>query len=359
MKMTTKTYNISSLKAGPAAGVNIRLDNNYDLESMKEQIRLAGRIIKPLIIRGEDKVVLSGNRRTLAGQELYNDPTTSPELKEALSKVMVTEYTGLTEEETLQLVLDHGGEKPICKTEVVFSCWKLQKQLYTEKQICSWLVNALADYTNNKRKLAVLPSEPAARDKMIHRWLHGTVGNYILAAANLGAYVREQFILTHKGEDRLLKDGEKIEMKTDRTRINDLVTARGKDQKNLSWKTLPDGSASGEEFDKEIEKFKDEDRKGKKDKLDRPTVKELEDKADQFSSAAVKMAFLVSSGKPDAGRTLHEIDQANYRAQLMLEVLEKYGSQIKDPNVKELVRVICNASLPAAAVEDALKVFIS
>lgn len=359
MKRSNKTVNISTLKAGPAAGINIRLDNNYDLESMKEQIRMAGRILKPMIIRGEDKFVLSGNRRTLAGQELYNDPTCPSDLKDALSKVDVIEYTGLTEEETLQLVLDHGGEKPICKTEVVFSVWKLDKQFYSEKQICSWLVNALADYSNNKRKLTELPSEPAARDKAIHRWLHGTVGNYILAASKLGAYVREQFILTHKGEDKLLKDGEKVEMKCSRERISDLVTARGKDQKNNSWKQNQDGTVSGEEFDKLIIQYKEEDKTGKKEKIDRLSVKELQDKADQFSSPAVKAAFLVAAGMPEAGRMLHEVDQANYRGQLVFEILEKHGSQIKDPNVKEFVRVLCNTSLPAAAVEDAIKVFLS
>jgi hypothetical protein len=355
-KPTNKTVSIMSLKVDTS--VNIRLVNNYDLESMKEQIRMAGCIIKPLIIRGEDKVVLSGNRRTLAGQELYNDPSTSAELKERLSKVQVIEYTGLTEEETLQLVLDHGGEKPISKTEVVLSVWRLDKQMYSERQICTWMVNALADYTSNKRKLIELPSEPGAREKAIHRWLHGTVGNYILAASKLGNYVREQFLLTHKSDDKLLEPGEKVEMKCDRTRISDLTTARGKDQLNGTWSTAG-GNATGLEFDKLIEKYKEEDRSGKKDKVERLSQKELSDKADQFSSPGIKAAFAVAAGNQDAGRQLHDIDAANYALMLKCEVLEKHGAAITDPFVKELVRVLTNPSLPAAAVEDALKPWLS
>ncbi len=351
-KPTNKTYAITSLKVD--TGVNIRLVNNYDLESMKDQIRLAGRIIKPLIVRGEDKVVLSGNRRTLAGQELYNDPQCPADLKEALSKVAVIEYTGLTEEEILTLVLDHGGEKPICKTEVVLSVWRLDKQMYSEKQICTWMVNALADYTGNKRKLQELPSETAAREKAVHRWLHGTVGNYILAASKLGHYVRDQFILTHKAEDKLLVEGEKVEMKCDRTRIADLTTARGKDMKDGSWSTTG-GNATGTEFDKLIEKYKEEDKTGKKDKVERLSVKDLEAKADQFSSPGIKAAFAVAAGNSEAGRQLHDIDTANYALMLKCEVLEKRGAEITDPFVKELVRVLTNSSLPAAAVEDALK----
>src|SRR6516225_2032394 len=114
-KPVKKTVNIMDLVR--RSELNVRLLNNYDIASMKAQIIDAGRILKAIICELVDGeyVVLSGFRRTWAGQELYADGSISADLKEALGKVDIIVYSNLTEKERLQLILDHGSEKPICR----------------------------------------------------------------------------------------------------------------------------------------------------------------------------------------------------------------------------------------------------
>lgn len=349
-KQTMKTMKVTDLKVD--FNTNVRLPNNYDIGTMKDQIVQAGRIQKPIVINGDTGVVLQGNRRTLAGQELYNDSACPSDLKEALAKVQVIVYSGLTPQEEVTLIMDHGGERPICRTEVVLSVWRLDMQFYGEAEICVWMLNALASYTGNLKKLNQLPTEPSARTKAIKTWLHGTVGNYILAASKMGNFVKEQFILHHKSEDKLLQEGEKVTMWCSRDRISALNTAKGEDVRDGNW----DSEKGGPKFNALIEQYVKEDA-GTTEKNRGPRAmsqKDLNEKADQFKSPMLKSAFKVAAGDPDAGRQLVDLDNAMYRLQLVTEALAKEFETIKDPHMKNFVTVLLNANKPAAAVIDAL-----
>jgi hypothetical protein len=352
-KPTLRTVNITSLKVD--FNLNIRQKNNYDLPSIKEQIRQAGRILKPIIIRGEDDTVLSGNRRTLAGQELFAEPDLPSDLKEALSKTQVLVYNGLTPEEELTLVLDHGGEKPISKTEVLEAVWRLDKQFYSEARIISWMFQALADYTDNKRKLAELPTEPKAREAALKKWFHGTVGNYMLAASRMGDFVREQMVLTHLKEDKLLGD-RTVQMICSRTRITELSAAKTEDSKAGQWT-----GQGGPKFDELIAKFKAEDAGDPVTKAKRPTVKELTDKADVFKSAPVKNALLVAAGNADAGKNLAELDDQLFRLNLVMETIAKTVPVMSDGPVKNVFKAMLlepKVDSHGAAVEEAIKALL-
>lgn len=361
---TKKTISIKSLKA--SYEVNIRDSANYDLPTMMQQIKDAGRIIKPLVVRGEDNMVLQGNRRYRAAMALLESPDCPDEVKENLSKLDCIVYTGLSEQETLGLIIDHGSEKPISRSEVVEAVWRLDRQFFSEGQIINLMFYALAKYSGNERKLNEIPKAGKEREQALKKWFHGTVGNYMLAAAKMGDYVRRQFILTHKAEDRLLRperkeviDGqettipaETVEMRCSRDRITQLSAAKSADQKDKGW--TPE--TGGEAFNSLIEKFKGQDAGVvANDTTPRPSSKELREKADLFSSPAIRNALLVAAGDQDAGRSLVEFDDRLKRLTMVMDTLRNNVSAITDPNVKALVEAIVSDTLPAGEVDVRLK----
>jgi hypothetical protein len=280
--------------------VNIRLKENYDLPSMKMGIVDAGRILKPIIAELVDGrlLVLSGNRRTLAGQELFADGSIAADLKDALSKVDVLVYSNLTEKERLQLILDHGQEKAICRTETILAVWRLAGQLFSEIEIVRQMFHALARYTRNEQKLKTLPpeNEPRAREKALGKWFHGTVGNFMLAAMSMGQFVRDQLILTTKAEDGLLGKDEKITMKVSRDRIRALSEARELDKSKDGHGWNPD--EGGVNFNAKIQQFRDEDSGAVTvEKVSKPTSKQMLTMADTFRSTIARTLCKRSAGE--------------------------------------------------------------
>lgn len=237
--------------------VNFRED--YDVPSMIEEIRHAGRVLEPLHVRLEDKTVLKGNRRASAVQALLADPKLPSDLREAIEKLDVIFYEGLDERELTEIVLDHGSQKPLSRVETVLACWRLQKQMYSETEVITLLYHVLARFTGNSQKAyeaGQIPEGPA-RVEFLKKWLHGTVGNYILAAGTMGEVVRDQFILTERAQERALTDDEKklVKFTTSRDRINKLASAKKKDKDGAGW-TVMDGGA---EFNAKIAEFIAED----------------------------------------------------------------------------------------------------
>jgi hypothetical protein len=364
---TRKSISIKSLRAD--YDLNIRLRENYDIPTMVEQIKAAGRVTDPLFIRGEDNTVLRGNRRYWACMWLLEQPDTAPELREAISKLDCIVYTGLSEKDTISLILDHGQSKNIARSEIVQAVWRLDMQFYSEAQIIGMMFYALAAYTKNTQKLAEMPDKPGKeRDAFLKKWLHGTVGNQMLAAAKMGSYVKQQFFLTRKAEDHLLLPerkvmvggveatlpAETVEMKCSTTRITELSAAKSADLKAGGW--TPENG--GEAFNKLIEKFKAEDRgEQESDKVARPTTKELREKADQFSSPAIRNALLVAAGDQDAGRGLVEMDDRLKRLTMVMDTLRAACTTVTDPNVKGLLEAIVSDTLPAGEVDVRLKPF--
>lgn len=369
LKHVKKVVSIDKLTFDYA--VNIRQTNNYDLPHMKEQIVSMGRIIKPLAVREmevdlngkkeKQLLVLQGNRRGRAGLELWNDPSISVELKEALSKVDIIVYTDLTPSEEISLIIDHGSEKPISRTETVVAIWRLDKQFKSEAEIISTMYFALAKYSGNEKKLRDVPTEPRAKEKFLKSWLHGTVGNYVLASAKMGDFIREQFILTHRSEDKLLNEGEKVELRCSRDRITQLSQAITADKDvnkdGKGWNV----DTGGEKFNALVQKFKDEDAglAEAEAKVSRPSVKLLKEKADVYKSPAIRTALLVAAGElaAEGGKQLLDLDDRLTLLQMKLEVLQKNEGSVKDEGVKKLVHAILNGG-PAASVEEAMKPFL-
>lgn len=357
-KNTKKTMSIANLVVD--YGTNVRVVGNYDIPAMMEAIVATGRITDPIHVRLADNVVLRGNRRTLAGQKLLADPTTPQDVAEALKKVDVVAHdvqAGSAEE--LDIILDHGNTKGLSRTEILLTVWRMDKQFLSEAQIIGMLYQPLAGYTGNQQKAvqAAAMSNLKERSDFLRKWLHGTVGNYFLAAAKMGRYVREQMELSHLMEDRQLPAEKKVEMKVNRDRITQLSAAKSKDDPTKGGKGW-DVEKGGENFNLLIQQFKDEDAGiATTEKKTRPNVKDLEDRAAVFSHPAIRSALLVAAGHAEHGKALVDLDATLNRMTMVLDILAAFSVKVMDPRVGHLLKTIIGQG-PAADVEEALKPFV-
>lgn len=304
----SKLQKFDTTKLKVNRGENFRDIENYDVPSMIEEIVQAGRILEPLHVE-EDGTVLKGNRRTLAAQTLLADPKAPQDIVEAIRHLDVFVYSQMTEKERTELILDHGSQKGLTRVEVVKAAWRLQRMMYSEKDIIILMYQQLAKYTGNTRKAyeASTITNAAEREKFLAKWLHGTVGNYILYAGQMGEYVREQFLLTDLALDRNLTDAEKQKVKfaTTRTRISELNSAKNEDrEKNVGWN--PDKKI-GKKFFELIDKYEMEDRTGTAPRSEKFSPAKMIETADSMQSD-LKLVFLKCAGKlPEGGES--EIEQ--------------------------------------------------
>jgi hypothetical protein len=356
-KVTRKAIVLGKLVSSDS--VNARLADNYDLESLRPQVIGKGRIVSPLVVEpidGTDTyMVLQGNRRKRVADLITNDPAAPADVKAALAKIDCVVYEGLTDEERDALIFDHGESRPLNREETVLSVWRLFKQFKKEREIGQRLYYQLARYTGNERKLNTLPADPAARDKYLATWFRGTLGGYILAAATMTDEVREAMLLTARKEDGRLKEGESVPFLATRERVVELSKARTADEKAQGWNP----SAGGETFNTTIQRFKDEDagRATSGKKATRPSVKDLNDRAAMFKSAALKGAFAVAAGDDTAGAALLTMDDAIHRQTIVSEVIVKALPTIGNPDVRALLNALIGSG-PAADVEAALAPFV-
>lgn len=355
--------------------VNVREHNRYKLPIMQEQICVAGRIIEPLVLEQHPEkglLVLKGNRRTLAAKGMVEDPTIitailvamaeqetdarkaeemkrnvaakQAEILENLGKIEALVYSDLTNDERDSIIMDHGTVLTLCRTEVAKCVARMAKSGKSEMEIIRTLYSALAGYTGNAKKLAEVEAikDQRAKEKALSTWLHGTVGNQILAALGMGPYIWEQFILTRRSEDRLLEDGEKVEMWCSSKRITELSAAKSEDKKGKGW----DPERGGEKFNALITQYRAEDagtitREEKK----RPTVADLQKKADIFRTPAVRKALLFAAGETgEAISGLMEEDDRGYRDRVVLETLAEFWDRLPDGPAKDLATHVLNDS---------------
>lgn len=356
-KNTTKIVSIATLTVDK--NVNVRLANNYDIPQMKEAIIHIGRITDPIHVRLCDSVVLRGNRRTLAGQELLADPNCPQDVAAELKKVTVVYHDvapGSPEE--LAVILDQGTQKGLSRTEILLTVWRLDKSFQSEGQIINALYFALAEYTKrpDKAQEAAAITNLTERQTFLRTWLHGTVGNYFLAANKMGEWVRDQMIKTHLSEDKLLPEGEKVEVKMSRDVIAKLSAAKSKDkdEKNGGEGWTPE--EGGKFFNELVAKLKAgvKDDEGTK----RPTAGALKDKADAFKSIAIRNALLLAAGETEKGKDLMELDDRLHRLSMVMETLSKRVSEIQDPLIAGLVKAIIGNG-PAGEVELAINKIVS
>lgn len=340
-----------ALKKVPTTDLVVRKDINfredYDIPSMIEEIKHAGRILEPIHVKMEDNTVLKGNRRVAAAQQMLQDPKLPSDLKNALEKLEVLYYEGLDTKELTEIVLDHGSQKPLSRVETVNAAWRLQKQMYSETEIIVLLYNQLARFTGNTQKAyeASQLQEGPARTEFLKKWLHGTVGNYILAAGQMGPLVQEQFLLTERKQDRALTDDEKakVQFETSRDRINKLASAKKKDRESKGW----DPIQGGEEFNATIAKFIAEDAGTDTPRARKPTPSDMVKVADSLKSPLANAYRHCAGTLTDAEKgQIDALDTELFRQEAVKSAIRPVVDKIdlnatfKGGELKEVLRIV-------------------
>lgn len=339
------------------AAINFRED--YDVPAMVQDILAAGRILEPIHAREGDMVVLKGNRRTEAAQVLLKDPATPAEIRKALENTEVFFYSDLTEAEQTELVLDQGGQKPLSRVETVKAVWRLQKMMYSEKDIIRLLYQQLALHTGNTRKAYEAQQLPIGKDRdaYLQTWLHGTVGNIIMTVGRMGDKVREQYILTETAKDRALTDDEKTKLlfRLDNARVKMLVSAQKADKEAKGW--TPE--KGGREFNAAIAKFTKEDKDGGKPKTPRAySSEQMEQAGDAMQAPGMRLAFLQCAGKiTDSDKNaLSALDTEYHRRDKTFAILTANVDRVEGEKVKALIVSILVGTPDNVA--EALKEFV-
>jgi hypothetical protein len=278
-------------------GVKLERDT-YDLPGMKQQIVDGNGVREPVTVsvrKDGSKVVIRGNRRTLAGTELVNDPSCPAELKKQLTEHFpMLLLHGLTPEQEREMINDQT-QKQFLRSEVIRYIFSLRKQNWTFDRIALLLWETLGRFSGNAKKVAEIReiNDPTLKREKIRLWLRGTLDNYILWGYDLGPIVQKAILLSEMQVDGVLPEtSEKpyfIATKNSQKRIAALKKAKEADGSKWNGMILVEGS----EFKKVMDGFRAEDY-GTVSKP--PTPKgpqmlkrtELEGMKDSFQSNAVR-----------------------------------------------------------------------
>lgn len=328
---------------------NYREIDNYDLQSMIESIKLNNGVLEPLHVCLETNEILRGNRRGWAVQVLLADPTITAELKSKIEELDVIYYEGMTPDEKMEFMLDHGSTKGLSCVEVVLAVWRLMTRMKGEKEIIKILYHALARYTGKPNKAyeaAALP-EGEGRNKFLTDWLHGTVGNYIMVAAQLGETVREQFLLSERAKDRALTDEEKKQVLFSGMRgaIKKLKSAQLKDEKDAGW----DSKTGGVEFNKVLAELIAQEKGEGPPKVSPPTREQMKSTAGLLKSD-LRKAYSHCAGTLAQGEDafVHELDVEMYRLE-----------EIKKATAAAVDRINITSQFSGAEVREVMRMFLA
>jgi hypothetical protein len=365
MTYTKKTVSLKELKvdlsknvrlSGSILVAGVKVDT-YELPSMIDAIVAKRGIVTPIVVNKELSV-LQGFRRSLAGLAILSDPErylpdpgVRKEVIDALNKVPVLVYDKLTPSEELGLVNDHGDRKGIGRTELVRTVWNLYVSGYSEAEICVQMLYAIAEYTGNTRKLNELPDHGTpARNERIKKWLHGTVGNFMLAAYNMGPRIREAVLRSHMIDDGLIKRVDNVspespfaekypadqrpEFYLSRDRMTKLSASVTTDKKAGQWDS---DKFTGPEFEKVIAGFIEEDTKpkGPRGSDSRLSATDLQNRGNTSLSSAFRAAYNIAAGKPVQGAP--ELDQAAARFEAIANLVAKHIDNITDVLAKDIL----------------------
>lgn len=321
--------------------------DTYDIPSMKHGIVERGGIVEPIHVSvrpDNTKIVLRGNRRTRAGQELEADPTTPGELLKALrERTPMVLLHGLTPAQEIEMVNDQT-QKPFLRSEVVRQIFNLRMQKWSFEQIAGAMWETLGRFTGNAKKIAEVRSitDPSVKREKIRSWLRGSLDCYLIWGCDLGPIIREYILLSEMQVDGVLPAEARkpyvIMTKDSQKRVAALKAAKQADGSKWSGQMLIEGS----EFKKVIDEFhaadygttgKDKTSPGKK-MMDRKSIEGMKEAFQSRTARAVIERIL--------GETVPDLDTAdNYAA--MVEVkktaMEQYLPRLR-PDMAAIVRLI-------------------
>lgn len=330
------------------AGSGLHVDT-YSLGLLIDAIVKAGQVNEPLHVNGKTGEVLRGFRRTLAAQAILAGEGYSPELKKAMEKLPVVVYDDLTPAEEIEIIHDKGDRKNIGRSETLAAVWRMYEQNFSEKQISNHMVYSIADYTQNRDLINNLPKEVSAREDAIKEWLHGTVGNFMLAAYDCGPRVRTAVMLADMYADGMLpKDADgkpkdinlEFGIKGIRNKVARLVKAKTADRAAGEWNGT---NFTGPRFDKTFQEILDKvpatpatpaTPEGPKSM----TFAEIDKKKDSAKSQVAKAAMAVAQNK--VVMEYPDLDSAAARWEEVSLLLIRYYERIQDTLLRDVLSAL-------------------
>jgi hypothetical protein len=291
-------------------GVVVEKDT-YDIPGMKTGIVDGNGIREPIWVsvrKDNTKIVIRGNRRTLTGQELVNDPTTPDTLRKTLTEqTPMLLFHGLTAEQERELVNDQT-QKPFLRSEVVRNIFELRRNKWDFPRIAMQHWETLGKFSGNAKKVAEIRdlTDPTAKREKIKTWLRGTLDNYLIWGYDLGSFIQKCIMLSVMKTDGLLNPTSEQPYfnaeKNSQKRIAVLKKAKEMDGSKFNGQILVEGS----EFKKVADSFHTEDygTAAPRPANAGPKMmarKDLEGIKDSFQSQAVRLmiARVLGTEQPD------------------------------------------------------------
>jgi len=331
----------------------VKVPDTYNLAIMKDAITQEGGIPGEITVEemaDGSFVVLAGNRRTRAAQEMIAQGVVTLELAEKLKKVRCKVYKDLNEHQRRDLVNDQRNQRYM-RSEMTALIWKFQRAGYSYPEIAKHLYPQLTAYTAGGTRIIVEVNnitDEKAREARICLWLKGTVDNVTLACGKMGPRVRKALLLTDLAIDGISpvigvdEKGANVyevaEFAPSQGRCNELRKAMKADGAN--W--TPDHG--GTEFNAAIAKFIREDKgidengnvvaEGPK----RASADAITDQIGRTKSKAGKSALQFALGKKDIGNA--DYDDEAYRLEQICNTLVKLRDGVKNETVKEFLQIV-------------------
>lgn len=346
------TLNVRFRAGSTFLGINVTKDT-LDIPGMKQQIVDGDGIHEPILVSkraNNDLVPLRGNRRTFAGQELANDPTTPETLRKQLTTmtpmIVLEKLTSLQEQE----LINDQTQKAFLKSELVRQVIGIRKDGWSFDKIAMLLWEQMGKFTSGGlKKLAEIRelTDPTLKREKIKTWLRGTLDNYLLWAIDLGPWMQKQVLLSEMRLDNILPPGTTeapVEQPYFYTDVNSQkrIAALKKAKEADGGKFSPLMLVEGTEFKKLADEYHAIDYGTRTNEPKPPVVKMVDKKTiEQFlqsaTSAAFKSVLTRVLGQESLDYTVRDEMSAVYETKLML--VDQYLPKLKS-EMKAIIRAV-------------------
>jgi hypothetical protein len=285
---------------------------------------------------------LQGHRRLGALKHISENPDSyNASIYEISKKIDCVVFGGLSRNVAESIIMDHGSEKPLRRSELVNCIYRLFYGGHNATEIMTRLAMPLSSaFGVSPAKVDELVgcTDESSRLILIRAMFQNKVNNYIVKATQAGPFVAEQVLRHFKAEDNLLGEDEPLLFNASNPSINELMKAVKEDKKIGQWDNIRDcylneegkpiidgGGPNSVEKLKELihDHFNPSAPKAKPPRM--MTRSDVKSRQDAFKSKGFKTALeMVRQGDTDANTM--EIDAQAYK----LERIESVARVVLD-----------------------------
>jgi len=315
-KFTTKTLKLAEIYAD--------FDRNprdgYNVESLSAQIEEQG-LLQPLTVAFDDE---NGLHRVVQGHRRFKALMLIEERSGVVPEIRANVYRGLTYQEEIDLLMDHGSQMPLDRpSEIHRTVATLFRAGFSETHValkCDEMFARVTAKPSEKRAIALAMTNSSERAQAIKDvWRNRLQMHHYLVS--IPRIAEETFL----GQCR--NQPEHATPKMTQTRIRALYTAHKQDRKATESADADytiDPQYGGDIFSAKWAEFMAAD-KTKTDKAEdgearakRKSASEIEDSMNMYSSKAVRGALNTTLGNPVSD--LEKWDNVSYKAETIFRV---------------------------------------